>query len=96
MRKRILVLDNSTDRAVYRPVEEWSRHFGGIPFDAVHVPAGEPIPPLDRYTHLLVTGSDATFSRPEAWFDAEADAVRDAVDRGLAVLGSCFGHQMLA
>jgi len=96
MRKRILVLGNSTDRSVYRPVEEWSRHFGGVPFDAVHVPSNEPIPPLDRYTHLLVTGSDATFSSPEAWFDAEADAVREAVDRGLAVLGSCFGHQMLA
>ena len=96
MRKRILVLGNSTDRSVYRPVEEWSRHFGGVPSDAVHVPAGEAIPPLDRYTHLLVTGSEATFSHPEPWFDAEADAVRDAVDRGLAVLGSCFGHQMLA
>lgn len=96
MQKRILVLGNSIDRSVYRPIEEWSRYFGGVPFDAVHVPANEPIPPLDRYTHLLVTGSDASFARPETWFDAEADAVRDAVDRGLAVLGSCFGHQMLA
>ncbi len=96
MPKRILVLDNSTDRAVYRPAEEWSRHFGGVPFDAVHAPSGEPIPPLDRYTHLLVTGSDATFSRPEPWFDVEAEVVRAAVDRDLAVLGSCFGHQMLA
>lgn len=95
MPKRILVLDNSIDRAVYRPVEEWSRTFGDVPFDAVHVPSAEPISPLDRYTHLLVTGSDATFSRPEPWFDVEAEVVREAVDRGLAVLGSCFGHQML-
>lgn len=96
MQKRVLVLGNSLDRSVYRPVEEWSRHFGGVPFDAVHVPSAEPIPPLDRYTHLLVTGSDATFSRPEPWFDVEAEVVREAVDRDLAVLGSCFGHQMLA
>jgi len=96
MQKRILVLDNSTDRSIYRPAEEWSRHFGDVPFDAVHVPSNEPIPPLAHYTHLLITGSNARFSRPEAWFGVEADAVRHAVERGLAVLGSCFGHQMLA
>jgi len=96
MRTRILVLDNAIDRTVYRPVEEWSRTFGDVPFDAAHVPSGEPIPPFDRYTHLLVTGSEATFSRPEPWFEVEAAAVRDAVGRGLGVLGSCFGHQMLA
>jgi len=96
MQKRILVLGNSLDRSVYRPVEEWSRTFGDVPFDAVHVPAGEPIPPLDRYTHVLVTGSDASLVEPASWFNTEADAVRDAVERGLAVLGSCFGHQLLA
>ena len=96
MDKRILVLGNSTDRSAYRPVEEWSRTFGDVPFDAVHVPSGEPIPPLDRYTHLMITGSEATFSRPEPWFDVEADVVRNAVHCGLAVFGSCFGHQLLA
>ncbi len=96
MDKRILVLGNSIDRSVYRPVEEWSRTFGDVSFDAIHVPSGEPIPPPDRYTHLLITGSEATFSRPEPWFDVEADVVRNAVHRGLAVFGSCFGHQLLA
>jgi len=96
MQKRILVLGNSLDCSVYRPVEEWSRTFGDVAFDAIHVPAGELIPALDRYTHLLLTGSDASFAEPASWFDPEADAVRDAVERGLAVLGSCFGHQMLA
>ncbi len=96
MQKRILVLGNSLDRSVYRPVEEWSRHFGNVPFDAVHVPSHEPIPPLDRYTHVLLTGSDASFAKPEPWFDVEAETTRGAVKRGLSVLGSCFGHQMLA
>ena len=96
MQKRILVLGNWLDRSVYRPVEEWSRHFGDVPFDAVHIPSHEPIPPLDRYTHVLLTGSDASFAKPEPWFDVEAEVTRDAVDRGLSILGSCFGHQMLA
>jgi GMP synthase-like glutamine amidotransferase len=96
MKKRILVLDNSTRPGIYRPTVEWSRGFGGAPFDAVHVPSHAPIPPLDPYTHLLVTGSEASVCQPEDWFDTLADLIRDAVDRGLAVLGSCFGHQMLA
>lgn len=96
MEKRILILGNSINRSVYRPVEEWVRYLGDVPFDAVHLPSNAPIPSLERYTHVLLTGSDASFAQPETWFDVEADIVRDAVDRGLAVLGSCFGHQMLA
>ena len=96
MEKRILILGNSIDRSIYRPVEEWSRYLGDVPFDAVQLPLNEPVPSLDRYTHVLLTGSDASLTKPEPWFDAEADVVRDAMDRGLAVLGSCFGHQMLA
>jgi len=97
MSKRVLVLDNSIYRAVYHPVAEWSRYFNGVPFDAVRVPSGRPIPPLDAYSHLLVTGSEASLAgKPEPWFAAEAEVVRTAVARGLAVLGSCFGHQFLA
>lgn len=95
MEKRILILDGSLDRSVYRPVEQWARHLDGVPFDAVHLPSNEPVPPLSSYTHVLLTGSEASFEEPQAWFDVEADVVRDAVGRGLAVLGSCFGHQML-
>jgi GMP synthase-like glutamine amidotransferase len=96
MQKRVLVLDNSTHPTVYRPVGEWSRNFGRVPFDAVQVPSHEPVPPLDRYSHLLVTGSEASVCDLQDWFDVEADVIRAAVERGLAVLGSCFGHQMLA
>jgi GMP synthase-like glutamine amidotransferase len=96
MEKRVLVLDGSIDRSVYRPVEQWARYLDAVRFDAVHLPSNVPVPSLDRYTHVLLTGSEASFERPEAWFETEADIVRDAVDRGLAVLGSCFGHQMLA
>jgi GMP synthase-like glutamine amidotransferase len=96
MEKRILVLDGSVDRSVYRPVEQWARYLDGVRFDAIRLSTNTPVPALDRYTHVLLTGSEASFEEPEAWFDMEADIVRDAVDRGLAVLGSCFGHQMLA
>ena len=94
--KRLLILDGSLDRSIYRPVKQWVRTFDGITFDTVHLPSGDPVPALERYTHVLLTGSEASIAQPQAWFDVEADIVRDAVDRGLAVLGSCFGHQMLA
>jgi len=96
MQKRLLILDGSIDRSIYRPVEQWARYLGDTPFDSAHLPSGEPVPRLDRYTHVLLTGSEASFEQPEPWFEVEADIVRDAVDRGLPVLGSCFGHQMLA
>jgi len=95
MKKRILVLGNSIDRSISRPVEEWARYFGRVSFDAVQLPLSEPVPDLDRYTHLLLTGSEASFRKPQPWFDVEADVVRDAVGRGLPVLGSGFGHQLL-
>jgi GMP synthase-like glutamine amidotransferase len=96
MNKRILILDGSINHSVYRPVEEWSRTFGDVPFDAIHLPSNARVHSLDRYTHVLLTGSEASLMKPEPWFKVEADIVCDAVDRGLAVLGSCFGHQMLA
>lgn len=95
MEKRILILDGSIDRSVYRPVEQWARYLDNMPFDAIHLPSNTPVPSLDRYTHVLLTGSEASLDEPDAWFDVEADIVRNAVDRGLAVLGSCFGHEML-
>jgi len=96
MQPRVLIVDSSIDPSVYRPVEQWARHLREVPFVAVRPPAGEPVPDLDRFTHVLLTGSEARFEEPASWFEVEADLVRDAVDRRLAILGSCFGHQMLA
>ncbi|MBU1050004.1 type 1 glutamine amidotransferase [Candidatus Bipolaricaulota bacterium] len=96
MKKRILVLDNAMDRSAFRPVDAWSRHFGKVPFDTVHLPSGESIPALDRYSHILLTDSEASFRKSEPWFAAEADVVRQAVELDRSVLGSSFGHQMLA
>ena len=94
-RVHLLVLDGSIHPATYRPVAQWARHLDGVPLDAVRLSSGEPVPRLDRYTHVLLTGSEACILQDEPWFEAEEAAVREAVERGLAILGSCFGHQML-
>jgi len=95
MKTRVLIVDGSIDPSIYRPVEQWARHLDGVAFDAVRPPVDDTLPNLDDYTHVLLTGSEASLEEPQPWFGVEADIVRDAADRGLPILGSCFGHQLL-
>jgi GMP synthase-like glutamine amidotransferase len=93
---RLLILDNAIDHATHQPVAEWVRHMDGVRFDVVHMPQSEPVPQLERYTHVLLTGSSASLLNPPPWCTREAKVVREAASRGRVILGSCFGHQMLA
>jgi GMP synthase (glutamine-hydrolysing) len=59
--------------------------------------AREPLPAnLDGFTHLVLSGSTWSIldDRPEA--KAASGLVREAVTRGVPVLGICYGHQLLA
>ncbi len=94
-KRRVLFLDGAVDPGFYRPVDHWVRHLEGTPFDAVRLSRGETIPRLDAYTHLIVTGSEASIVTPPAWIERAAATVREAVERRVALLGSCFGHQLL-
>jgi GMP synthase-like glutamine amidotransferase len=94
--KKVLILDGAVDRTIYRPTEHWQALLGGESCDSVHLPSGGRVPDLKDYSHVIVTGSEASITRPEPWFEAEADAVREAYRLGKPILGSCFGHQMLA
>ena len=94
--KRVLILDGSIHRSIYQPTAGWRRWLGEMESDSVHLPSGEPVPLLSGYTHLIVTGSEASIVDDDAWFEVEAAVVRDAAARGMRVLGSGFGHQMLA
>jgi len=92
---RILILDNSLNRPVYRPVRQWKRYLDGVLVDSVHMPSAKHAPSLDGYTHVIITGSTASLVEPPEWVNAEVAVVQEAAERGLAILGSCFGHQML-
>lgn len=92
---RIAIIDNAIDHAVYRPVEHWRKHLP-IKGEAFRAQSGE-FPDLqDGYTHLILTGSEASIVEREAWVNIEVDLVQRAASGGLAVLGSCWGHQLLA
>ena len=45
---------------------------------------------------ILITGSPLSVTRPTEWMRRLADELREAADRGIRILGVCFGHQLLA
>lgn len=91
---KVAIIDNSIDPSVYRPVEDWSRQLRG-PWRAFTAREGSLPDPRD-FSHLILTGSEASILEREPWAEAEAALVREAVGAGTAVLGSCWGHQLLA
>jgi GMP synthase-like glutamine amidotransferase len=92
---KVAILDNSLDPDVYKPVLHWSRWLTEK-WTAFRAPEGQFPRLTDGYTHLILTGSEASILAREGWVDREVDLVRDALDRMVPILGSCYGHQLLA
>jgi GMP synthase-like glutamine amidotransferase len=90
----VAIVDNSIDADIYRPVEHWSRYLP-VPWRAFRAPDGQFPGPAD-FSHIILTGSEASILEREPWVEVEAGFVREAVACGAAVLGSCWGHQLLA
>jgi len=95
MTPRVLILGGALNPERYRPFDHWRTLLGATPSDSVDLVAGDALPSLDDFTHLILTGSEASIVDDLAWFMTEECAVREAVERGLSILGSCFGAQML-
>ena len=95
MSPRILIIDNAIHRFLFKPSWHWKAHLKGIETKVVNVPSGKKMPNVGHFTHIILTGSEASILKPKPWFDTEAALIREAVDRGIPILGSCFGHQML-
>jgi GMP synthase-like glutamine amidotransferase len=90
----VAIVDNAVIPEIYRPVEHWSRHLD-VPWQAFTAREGS-LPDPSAFSHIILTGSEASILEREPWVDAEAAMVREAVAAGLAVLGSCWGHQLIA
>ena len=64
-----------------------------------HVPSEEgPLPPLEGFDFIVAMGAAWSVYGPEVepWLEGELKVLRDAVGRGLPVLGICFGAQAFA
>jgi GMP synthase (glutamine-hydrolysing) len=56
---------------------------------------GEEVPPLERYDAVIVTGAQGAVYEPEPWLAPFGERLRAFAAGGGAVLGVCYGHQLL-
>jgi GMP synthase (glutamine-hydrolysing) len=79
--------------------EDWiifGASLGAAEIDVVDVPVGAELPPLDGAMGVIVTGSHTMVTERRDWSERAARWLQDVVSRGVAVLGICYGHQLLA
>ncbi|HEX5659970.1 MAG TPA: glutamine amidotransferase [Polyangiales bacterium] len=79
--------------------DRWFRHGLGLEeheLEVVRVFDGQPLPHGWGHDGIVVTGSWSMVTDREAWSEATAEYLREAVMRKRALLGVCYGHQLLA
>jgi GMP synthase (glutamine-hydrolysing) len=77
--------------------DSWFRHGLGLDeLEIVRVFEGEPVPHGWEHDGIVVTGSWSMVTDREPWSEACAEYLREAVMRQRAILGVCYGHQLLA
>lgn len=102
--KRPSILIVKTGSASQPVVEEhgdyhrWFINAMGAPrrFSMVSVVEGESLPSLKGVDAILVTGSALSVCQPAPWMLQTGEQLKEAAEQGKAVLGICFGHQLLA
>ncbi len=58
--------------------------------------SGEPLPELRGFDAVMMTGSPLSVTEAAEWMRRSGDYLREAGERGVPVLGVCFGHQLLS
>jgi len=92
---RIMFIDNSTNHDVYVPIEHWEPLLT-FPVDVFHACSNGGLPDPEPYSHIIISGSEASVLGNDSWILDEEEFVRNAVKQGKAILGNCFGHQIIA
>lgn len=92
---KVAIIDNSIDPSIYAPVIHWTA-FLDKPWQAFLAREFR-FPHLDEgFTHLILTGSEASILERDRWVRQEIELTHEAIKRNIPVLGSCWGHQLLA
>lgn len=91
---RLALIDNSIDPTLNKSVRHWAGHLSPG-WRAFTARKGE-FPDIEEFSHFILSGSEDSITQRAEWAEEEADLVREAVVRGKVILGSCWGHQLLA
>jgi GMP synthase-like glutamine amidotransferase len=92
---KLAIIDNSINPEIYNPLEHW-RSFLNTDWTSYKATKSHFPRIQEGYTHLLLTGSEASILERENWVHEEIEVVQQAVEKGVSILGSCYGHQLLA
>ena len=92
---RIAIIDNSIYPEIYKPVAHWSAFLRNADWISFRAPDGK-LPDPDDFSHFIFTGSEASILERQAWVGPEVELAGAAYERGKLLLGSCYGHQLLA
>ena len=93
--KRLLFVDNSVGDH-YDASRPFPDSCFPMPFHRVNFFAGDPVPDLAEFTHIISTGCTRSVCQPEPWMEKLEDLLREALERDRSLLGICFSHQALA
>ena len=93
---KVALIDNSLNPSVYNPVLHWGRYLS-YDWKSFRAPDHH-LPDLsgNSYSHLILTGSEASILDRESWVYEEIEIIQKAHNKGLSILGSCYGHQLIA
>lgn len=92
---KVAIIDNSINSEIYNPVEHWKRYLD-VEWTSFEAKKSR-FPDLkDGFTHLILTGSESSVLERDNWVYEEIEVIQEAVEKGYSILGSCYGHQLLA
>lgn len=95
MEMKVAIVDNSIDSSIYNPIIHWKSYLE-VEWEAFKAIKSH-FPDLKKgYTHLILTGSEASILEREKWVYEEVELIQEAAERDLSILGSCYGHQLIA